>query len=103
MSEEDDTVYRLKLDSLEHVTAAEFAPRAGSSVVTDAAGNVYVAGGSFTSTAQTENRLAWWRFRAAIKPGVRRGGQQDALYRSLRGGGTARSTIGHSVKVSQPL
>jgi sugar lactone lactonase YvrE len=27
------------------VTATEFAPRAGSSVVTDAAGNVYVAGG----------------------------------------------------------
>ncbi len=44
-SEEDDTVYRLKLDSLEHATATEFAPRAGSSVVTDAAGNVYVAGG----------------------------------------------------------
>ena len=45
VSEEDDTVYRVKLDSLEHVTATEFAPRAGSSVVTDAAGNVYVAGG----------------------------------------------------------
>ncbi len=35
----------MKLDSLEHATATEFAPRAGSSVVTDAAGNVYVAGG----------------------------------------------------------
>jgi sugar lactone lactonase YvrE len=45
VSEEDDTVYRLKLDSLEHVTATEFAPRGGSSVVTDAAGNVYVAEG----------------------------------------------------------
>jgi len=44
-SEEDDTVYRLRLDSLEHVTATEFAPRGGSSVVTDAAGNVYVAVG----------------------------------------------------------
>ena len=44
-SEEDDTVYRLKLDSLEHVTATEFAPRGGSSIVTDAAGNVYVAEG----------------------------------------------------------
>jgi len=44
-SEEDDTVYRLRLDSLEHVTATEFAPRGGSSVVTDAAGNVYVAEG----------------------------------------------------------
>jgi len=38
-------VYRLRLDSPRHVTATEFAPRAGSSVVTDAAGNVYVAGG----------------------------------------------------------
>jgi hypothetical protein len=44
-SEEDDTVYRLRLDSLEHVTATEFAPRGGSSVVTDEAGNVYVAEG----------------------------------------------------------
>jgi len=44
-SEEDDTVYRLRLDSLEHVTATEFAPRGGSGVVTDAAGNVYVAEG----------------------------------------------------------
>ena len=44
-SEEDDAVYRLRLDSPRHVTATEFAPRAGSSVVTDAAGNVYVAGG----------------------------------------------------------
>ncbi len=45
VSEEDDTVYRLRLDSLEHVTATGFAPRGGSSVVTDAAGNVYVAEG----------------------------------------------------------
>jgi hypothetical protein len=45
VSEEDDTVYRLRLDSLEHVTATEFAPRGGSSVVTDAAGNVYLAEG----------------------------------------------------------
>ena len=44
-SEEDDAVYRLRLDSLEHVTATEFAPRGGSSVVTDTAGNVYVAAG----------------------------------------------------------
>jgi sugar lactone lactonase YvrE len=44
-SEEEDTLCRLKLDSLEHVTATEFAPRGGSSVVTDAAGNVYVAEG----------------------------------------------------------
>ncbi len=44
-SEEDDATYRLKLDSLEHVTATEFAPRGGSSVVTDATGNVYVAEG----------------------------------------------------------
>jgi hypothetical protein len=44
-SEEDDATYRLKLDSLQHVTAAEFAPRGESSVVTDAAGNVYIAEG----------------------------------------------------------
>ena len=44
-SEEDDALYRLRLDSLEHVTATEFAPRGGSSVVTDAARNVYVAEG----------------------------------------------------------
>jgi hypothetical protein len=45
VSEDDDAVYRLKLDSLEHVTATEFAPRGGTGVVTDLAGNVYVAGG----------------------------------------------------------
>jgi len=45
VSEDDDAVYRLKLDSLEHVTATEFAPRGGTGVVTDAAGNVYVAAG----------------------------------------------------------
>jgi hypothetical protein len=44
-SEEDDATYRVKLDSLEHVTAKEFVPRGGSSIVTDAAGNVYVAEG----------------------------------------------------------
>jgi hypothetical protein len=44
-SEEDDSLYRLRLDSLERVTATEFAPRGGSSVVADAAGNVYVAEG----------------------------------------------------------
>lgn len=44
VSEEDDAVYRLKLDSLAHVTTAEFAPRPGSSVLRDSAGNVYVAG-----------------------------------------------------------
>jgi hypothetical protein len=44
-SEEDDALYRLKLDNLDHVTATEFAPRGGSSVVTDAAGNVYLAEG----------------------------------------------------------
>ncbi len=45
VSEDDDAVYRVKLDSLEHVTATEFAPRGGTSVVKDAAGNVYVAAG----------------------------------------------------------
>ena len=44
-SEEDDATYRVKLDSLAHVTGTEFAPRGGSSIVTDTAGNVYVAEG----------------------------------------------------------
>jgi hypothetical protein len=44
VSEEDDKVYRLTLDSLTHLSAAEFVPRSGTSVVTDKAGNVYVAG-----------------------------------------------------------
>ena len=45
VSEDDDAVYRLKLDSLENVTATEFAPRGGTGVVADTAGNVYVAAG----------------------------------------------------------
>ena len=45
VSEDDGAVYRLKLDSLEHVTATEFAPRGGTGVVADTAGNVYVASG----------------------------------------------------------
>jgi hypothetical protein len=44
-SEEDDTIYRLRLNSLSSVKATVFAPRGGSSVVTDKAGNVYVAEG----------------------------------------------------------
>ena len=44
-SEEDDAIYRVKLESLDKVTASEFAPRAGSSAVTDTAGNVFVAEG----------------------------------------------------------
>lgn len=45
VSENGDEAYRLKLDSLDHVTATEFAPRGGTSIVSDAAGNVYVAAG----------------------------------------------------------
>jgi sugar lactone lactonase YvrE len=44
-SEEDDSTYRVKLDSMAHVTTTEFAPRGGSSIVNDTAGNVYVAEG----------------------------------------------------------
>lgn len=45
VSEDDDAVYRLRLDSLDHVTAREFVPRGGTSVLSDRAGNIYVASG----------------------------------------------------------
>jgi hypothetical protein len=45
VSEDDDTVYRVRLDSLDHITATKFAPRGGTSVVSDEAGNIYVASG----------------------------------------------------------
>ncbi|HEX8711202.1 MAG TPA: glycosyl hydrolase family 28-related protein [Terracidiphilus sp.] len=45
VSENDGAVYRVRLDRLDHVTVTEFAPRGGTSVVTDNAGNVYVAAG----------------------------------------------------------
>lgn len=44
VSEEDDKVYRIKLDSLNQMSVAEFVSRSGTSVVTNEAGNVYVAG-----------------------------------------------------------
>lgn len=44
-SEDDDAIYRVRLDSLDHITATEFAPRGGTSVVADTAGNIYVASG----------------------------------------------------------
>ncbi len=45
VSEEDDAIYRLRLDSLSSIAVTDFASRGGSSVVTDTAGNVYVAEG----------------------------------------------------------
>lgn len=45
VSEDDGAVYRVRLESLEHINTTEFAPRGGTSVVTDTAGNVYVAAG----------------------------------------------------------
>lgn len=45
VSEDDGATYRVRLDSLDHITATEFAPRGGTSVVADTAGNVYVASG----------------------------------------------------------
>lgn len=45
VSEDDDTTYRLKLNSLRGITATAFLPRGGTSVVTDKAGNIYVAEG----------------------------------------------------------
>ncbi|AFL90155.1 gluconolactonase [Terriglobus roseus DSM 18391] len=44
ISEEDDKVYRLTLDSLTHLSAATLFPRSGTSVVSDTAGNLYIAG-----------------------------------------------------------
>jgi hypothetical protein len=45
VSEEDDATYHLTLNGLKSITAAPFISRGGSSVVTDSAGNVYVAEG----------------------------------------------------------
>lgn len=45
VSEDDDEVYRMRLDNLDQITATQFAPRGGTSVVADTAGNVYVASG----------------------------------------------------------
>jgi len=45
VSEEDDATYHLTLNGLKSITAAPFVSRGGSSVVTDSAGNVYVAEG----------------------------------------------------------
>ncbi|MGH9589300.1 MAG: SMP-30/gluconolactonase/LRE family protein, partial [Terracidiphilus sp.] len=45
VSEDDDAIYRVHLDSLDHIAATQFAPRGGTSVVADSAGNVYVASG----------------------------------------------------------
>lgn len=44
VSEEDDKVYRFTLDSLNQLSVVPVIPRSGTSVVTDTAGNVYVAG-----------------------------------------------------------
>jgi hypothetical protein len=43
-SEEEDKVYRFTLNSLNDLSAVPFIARSGTSVVTDTAGNVYVAG-----------------------------------------------------------
>lgn len=44
VSEEDDKVYRLTLNSPNHVSAVPVIARSGTSTVTDIAGNIYVAG-----------------------------------------------------------
>jgi sugar lactone lactonase YvrE len=43
-SEDDGKTYRVRLDSDEKLTAGVFAERGGTSVINDAAGNVYIAG-----------------------------------------------------------
>lgn len=44
ISEEDDKVYRLTLDSLTQLSATTFFARSGTSIVSDIAGNLYIAG-----------------------------------------------------------
>jgi hypothetical protein len=44
VSEEDDKVYRITLDSLNKLSAVPVVARSGTSVVADTAGNMYVAG-----------------------------------------------------------
>ena len=44
VSEEDDKVYRVRLATNTHLDATVIAPRSGTSVVEDSAGNMYVAG-----------------------------------------------------------
>jgi hypothetical protein len=44
-SEDDGAIYRVRLDRLDHLSATDFLQRGGTSVVTDKAGNVYVAAG----------------------------------------------------------
>ena len=43
-SEVDDKTYRVHLQTLTSITATTFAPRSGTAVVQDAAGNTYIAG-----------------------------------------------------------
>lgn len=44
ISEEEDKVYRLTLDSLTNLSAHALFSRSGTSIVTDTAGNIYIAG-----------------------------------------------------------
>lgn len=44
ISEEDDKVYRVTLDSLTHLSATKLIDRTGTAVAEDTAGNIYVAG-----------------------------------------------------------
>ena len=56
-SEEDDAISRIRLTTLKQIQVTPFASRAGSSIVTDAAGNVYVAGGELYIYSSTGKQI----------------------------------------------
>ena len=103
-SEVDDKAYRVRLDTLTQITSTEFAPRSGTSVVEDVAGNVYIAGaqvfvydstGHMTGLLETPERPSSLVFGGAdgrtLFIGARSG--LYAIRIASQGGGTNRSRL----------